>query len=118
MPVPFHHFVVPVNFSGKCALHNFRRPGAKAHASAFVADAALLFQQRDDWLSRVPIEFGAVCAFDSTDVSREFDGCHLHAETKTEIRNLVLAREARGVDLSLHTANAEPAGNQDPRHIL
>src|SRR5207249_11964281 len=64
------------------------------------------------------VELGAVCVFDDTDVPREFNRRDLHAETKTQKRNLALAGETRGVDFSFNTANAKSAGNQDADNIF
>ena len=64
------------------------------------------------------VEFGAVCSSDSADVSREFNRRHLHAETKTEKRNIVLARETRGIDLSFSPTNTESPWNQDAGHVF
>src|SRR5438094_10306042 len=118
MPMPLHHFLVSINLPGECAGYNLRRPCAQAHAPTFFSNSALLFQQRNDRLRGVLIEFGAICVFDSADVSCEFNRGHLHAETKAKIRKLVLARETGGVDFSFNTANAEPARYQNADHIL
>jgi len=42
----------------------------------------------------------------------------LHAEAKTEVRDLVLARKTSGFDFSFNSANAESAGDQEAGHIF
>src|SRR5207245_11744914 len=100
-----------VDLCGQRAGCNFCRPCAKPHARAFIADTTLLLEQRDDRLRNVPVEFSAVRVFDSADVSRELNCCHLHAEAETEVRHLVFASEPRRLDFSLDAALAESARN-------
>src|SRR5438876_1524780 len=118
MPVTLRHLDAAVEFFRERAFSDFGWPCAEPHASAFVADATLLFQQRNHRLGNVLVELSAVCVFDSADVPCEFNRRHLHAETKAEKWNFVLARVTRRVDFSFHAARAKPAGNQDTRHIL
>ena len=58
-------------------------------------------------------EFGGVGVFPTRHVSRELDHRHLHAETDAEIGNVILAREAGGLDLAFHAALAESARHQN-----
>src|SRR2546430_5690929 len=71
----------------------------------------LLLEQRNDRVGCVRIEFGAICFFNSTNVSREFDRCDLHAKTKPEIRNPILASVTRRFNFSFDAALSESARN-------
>src|SRR5262249_23293698 len=116
--VPLSHFVTAVDSFSEGAGNNFCRPCSQSHARPFVFYPALLFQERDHRIRSVPVELGAVGIFDSTYVSREFNRGHLHPETKTEIRGLVLARVTRGIDFSFRSAHAESTRNENAGHIL
>ena len=118
MPVSLRHVSCTVDSLRERASDNLRRPCAQPHACAFVTDATLLFQQRDHGLWGIFVELSAICVFDSTDVPREFNSCHLHAKAETKIRNLLLARVTGGIDFSFSSASAKSARNQDAGHIL
>src|SRR5947207_5317293 len=118
MPVPFRYFITVVNFLRNCAMHDLRWPRTKPHTPALVANAALLFEQRNDRFRCILVELGAVCICYPADVSGEFNRRHLHAETKTEIWNLMLARETCSIDFSLYAANAKATWNQNAGNIL
>jgi len=109
--VSLEHVGFAINFFGKRAGCDLCRPRAKPHARAFIAHSTLLLEQRDDRLRNVPVEFSAVRVFDSADVSRELNCCHLHAEAETEVRHLMFASEPRRLDFSLDAALAESARN-------
>jgi DNA-binding LytR/AlgR family response regulator len=59
------------------------------------------------------IELGAVSARQTGQIAGILDHGHLHPETDAEIRDTVLAGEARRLDLALDAALAESAGDQD-----
>ena len=99
-------------------MYDLRWPRTKPHAPALVANATLLFEQRNDRLRCIFVELGAVCVSYPADVSGEFDRRHLHAETKTEIWNLMLAGETCSIDFSLYAANAKATWNQNAGNIL
>jgi len=111
VPVPFHHFIAAVDFFCKSSLCNFRRPRAESHACTLVVHAALFFQQRDDRLRGVLVEFGAVRISDFANISCEFDRRHLHTEAKTEVGELMLACVTRCFDFSFDTTLAKAAWN-------
>ncbi len=106
-----HHFVAAVNFFRERAMHNFCRPCAEPHASTFVANAMLFFEQRDYRLGCLLLELSAVCVFKSADISRKFNRRHLHAETKTEVGHLVFASELRCFDFPCYPTVAKAAWN-------
>jgi len=116
--VPLGYLGIVVEFFRERAFNDFGWPCAQAHTCPFLSDATLFLQQRDDWLYGGLIELSAVCVFDSTDVSCEFNRRYLHTETKTEKWNVVLARVTRGIDFSFSSANTKPARNQDAGHIF
>ena len=107
-----------VDFLRHRPARDLRRPGAEAHARAFLFHIALFVEQADHRLGGIFFELGAVRALDAADVARELDRRHLHAEAETEERHLVLARELRRLDFSFHAALAEAARNQDAGHIF
>ena len=51
-------------------------------------------------------------------VAREFNGCDLHAQAKTEKGNLVFASEPRRLDFSFHPALSKSARYQNTGHLL
>ena len=112
MPVPLQDFIVTVNFFRHSALGDLRRPGAEPHAGAFVFHVALFLQQADHRIGRVFIELSAVRLFKPADVSREFDRRDLHAKTKAEIGNVVLASEFGRADFAFDAALAKTTGDQ------
>ena len=114
----FRHLGIAVEFFSQRAFNNLCWPRAQPHTRALFTDATLLFQQRDHWFRSVLVELGAISVFDSTDVSSEFDCRYLHTKTKTEIRDLVLARITRSVEFSFNTTNTKSAGNQDAGYIF
>ena len=118
MPVPLHDLVPSINFLCECGAHNFRRPRAEPHASTFVPNATLFFKQRDNRLRCFLVELGAVCVFNSADISREFNRRHLHPEAKAKIWDIVLPSELRGFDFSFDPALAKPAGNQNAGNLF
>jgi len=111
MAVSLDYVSLAVDFFGKRAMHDFCWPRAQSHACAFIAYTALLLEQRDDWLPGVLVELRAACAFDSADISCEFNRRYLHAKAETEIRYLVFASELRRPDFPFDTALAESTRN-------
>ena len=111
MAVSLEHVRLIVDVLGKRAVGDFCRPCAEPHARAFGAHTTLFLQKRDHWRHSVFVDLGADCIFDSTDISREFNRGHLHAEAETEIRHIVFASELRRPDFSLDAALAKTAGN-------
>ena len=88
-------------------------PGAQAHGAAQFFHAAQFAQLVDDAVRRGGIEFAGVGFRQSADVARIFDAGSLHAQANAEIRNLILARVANGLQHAGDAALAESAGNQD-----
>ena len=119
MPVALHHVGLAVNFLGQRSFHDLGRPRSEPHARAFAVNFfALLLEQRNHRVGRLGIELRAIGLLNSTNVSREFDCRHLHAEAKAEIRNSMLARITRRLDFSFDAALAEPARNQNSGDIF
>src|ERR1051326_8439381 len=88
-----------------------KRP--QAHGAAELVDAFQLAQFKDDARRCGRIELGRVGMFHATDVASVLDHHRLHAEADAEIRNLVLARIANGVDHALDTALAKTARHEN-----
>ena len=91
---------------------------AEAHRAAEVLDLLLLGQQVDHGMRRLRIHLGRVGAFEAEHVARELGDRDVHAEADAEVRDLALARDAAGEDLSLPAARAEAAGDEHAVDLL
>src|SRR6266566_2335828 len=100
------------------------QPHRAAEIGLLVAalDAAVavlpLDHERDHRVRRVAVEFRAVRARETDDVSRELDDRELHAQADAEIRDLVLARVLDRLHHAFHAALAETAGNEYRVHAF
>ena len=86
---------------------------AQPHGAAQFVHALQLAQLVDHAVRRGRIELGGVGVFEAAHVARELDHHRLHAQADAEVRHLVLAREADGVDHALDAALAESARDQN-----
>src|SRR5439155_539574 len=100
---------VPAQGLGAAILDRLHRA---SHARAFAVNLLpLLLEQRNNRVGCLRIEFCAICFFNSANVSGEFDRCDLHAKTKPQIRNPMLASVTRRFNFSFDAALSEPARN-------
>ena len=101
---------------------------AKAHGAAEVGvfvtgfDLAVvvdpLVNQRHDREVGLDIKLGRVGARHAGHVPCVFDQRHLHAKADAQVRNVVLACVADGLDLAFDTALAKAARHEDGIHAL
>ena len=103
---------------GQAAQNQLAGLASQAHGAAFVGDFLLLVQQRDDGVGGGRVEFRGVGLVQFQNIAREFNGGHLHAQAKAQIRNFVLARVAGGLNLAFDAPFAEAAGHQDAAQPL
>src|SRR5215207_8802122 len=94
------------------------RVGPEPHRAAHVGDLLLLGQQVDDRVLGVRVELAGVRAIHADHVAGEVGDRHLHAEADAQVRDALLARDARGGDLALDAALAEAAWDQDAVGLL
>ena len=59
------------------------------------------------------VELAGVGVFQPADIARELDAGRLHAEADAEVRHLLFARVADGVEHAFDAALAEAAGDED-----
>src|SRR5207237_10130798 len=83
------------------------------HRAALVDDRALLVHQVDDRVRCVRVELARVRPLEPARVTRELDHRALHPAPQPEAGDEVLTRVAGSGDLSLDTAEAEPARDHD-----
>ena len=102
-----------VDLAGAGAVVELDRVGAEAHRAAEVRDLLLLGQQVDHRVGRLEVALGRVRALHAGDVARELGDRDVHPEADAEVRDRLLARDLRGLDLALDAASAEAAGDQD-----
>src|SRR5215207_2420249 len=74
--------------------------------------------QVDDRVLGVRVELAGVRAIHADHVAGEVGDRHLHAEADAQVRDALLARDARGGDLALDAALAEAAWDQDAVGLL
>ena len=96
-----------------CAVEQLAFVRAQAHCRALVDDVLLLVHNRDDGIERVVVKFRAVRAVEPENVAGVFDDRNLHAETYSEIGNLVFARIFCRQNLALNAPVAEAPGDED-----
>src|ERR1700684_1241611 len=85
------------------------RGGAEAHRPAEIGDLLLLWQQVDHRVWRLDVHLRRVRAVHPGDVARELGDRDVHPETDAEVRDPLLARDARRRELSLDSAPAATA---------
>src|SRR5579884_4073049 len=102
-----------VGLRGEASFGQLARVRAQAHGAAQLIHALQLTQFVDHAMRRRGIELGGIGALHSADVARELDHHRLHAEANSEVRNLLLAREANGIDHAFDAALAESARHQN-----
>src|ERR1017187_9092914 len=105
--VPFHNLARPVGPACEAILHQPARPAAQAHGPAQLIDALQLTQFEDDAVRRPRVELRGIRILQAAHVARVLDHHGLHAQADAEVRYLVLARIADGVDHALDSALAE-----------
>ena len=88
-------------------------PGAQPHGSAHLFDAQQFAQLVNDAVLAGGVEFAGIGFLQAAYVAGELDAGGLHAEANSEIRHLLLARVADGVQHAIDSALAEAAGNQN-----
>ena len=96
------------------AVVELHRVRAEPHRPPHVGDLLLLGQQVDHREGGLRVELGRVGTVHPRHVAGELDHGRLHPEADAEIRDVVLARDARRLDLALDPAVAEAAGDEDP----
>ena len=69
-------------------------------------------------MGRLVVELCGICAFETAHVARELDARDLHAEAEAVVGDVELAGILRRDDLALDAAAPEPAGHEDPAHVL
>src|SRR5437016_2970052 len=100
MTVAFRNLFSAIEVARFGSDNKLARLSTEPHGSALGLHTFLFFQQANDGVGGVLIEFGRVGALESADVAREFDDGDLHAETQTQIWNLVFAGVLRGLNLA------------------
>ena len=78
----------------------------------------LFLKQRNHRVGRVRIKLRAVRFLNPANVSSKFDRRDLHAETKPEIGDSMLARVTRRFNFPFHAALTKSAGNQNAGDIF
>src|ERR1017187_9476094 len=113
VPVPLDNLARAVGPAGETVFRQPARPAAQAHGAAQLVDALQLAQLEDDAVRRPRVELRGVGLLQAAHVARVLDHHGLHAKADAEIRHLLLARVANGVDHALDPAFAEAARNQN-----
>src|SRR5688572_6520558 len=100
---------------------------AEAHRAALVGRFVALLDvagrrgplgdQRDHGVRARAVVLGRVGAFEPADVTRVLDHGGVQAVADAEVRDALLARIARGLDLALEAALAESPWNEDRVHV-
>src|SRR5215467_948119 len=97
----------------QAALGEHAGPSAQSHGAPQFVDALQLAELENHAVRGGGIELGRIGALEAADVAGVLDHHGLHAKADAEVRNLVLARVADGVDHAFDAALAEPTGHQD-----
>ena len=101
-----------IGLVGPRALGQTAFVAAQTHGAALVGDGLLVFHDVDDRIGRGVIHLERIGAVEVEHVARELDHRHLHAETYSEERDVVLAGMAHGIHLAVDAAMTE-AGRHD-----
>src|ERR1017187_2043109 len=112
VPVPLDNLARAVRPAGETVLRQAARPPSQAHGSAQFVDALQLAQLEDHAVRRPRVELRGIGLLQAAHVARILDHHGLHAQADAEIRHLLLARVANGVDHALDPALAEAPRNQ------
>ena len=113
VPVALVDDRLAVDLAHRRALQQLGRIGTETHRAALVLDVVLVGHQVDDRVGAARLELRRVGVLETDDVASELDAGGLQPEAQTEVRDLVLARHLRGLDLALDPAVAEPARDDD-----
>src|SRR5579884_964706 len=88
-------------------------PRAQAHRAAHLLYPNQFTQLVDDAVRRGRIEFAGVGLGQTAHIARKLNACGLHAQADSEIRHLVFARIADGVQHTFDPAFAKSSGNEN-----
>src|SRR5687767_4276284 len=113
MAVPLADGIHTVGGAGETTRRQFARISAQTHGPAQFVDAFQLAQLVNHAMLWIGIEFGGVRAREPAHVAGKLDYQRLHAEADPEIRHLIFARVADGVQHAFDAALAKPARNQN-----
>ena len=113
MTVAFADFGLSVDLVGKRIRLDLAGPRAQTHGAAQFFHAAQFAQFVDHAMRSGRIEFAGVGVRQAADIARKFNARRLHAKANAEVRNLVLARIADGLEHAFDAALAEAAGHED-----
>ena len=69
--------------------------------------------EADDGVWRIDIHFSRMRAFEATHVPSKLNHGHMHAETNTEVRNLVFPRVLHCCNFAFNAAVTKATGDQD-----
>ncbi len=124
MTVAFGNRGGAVNFGHPRPLGKRRIIRTQPHGAAFVVACITLdgpvaldpfFQvihdRRKPFFARFMIKFFRSSVLDTCQISRSLDHGHLHTKANPEVRNVVLARILRRLDLALGATLAKAAGD-------
>ena len=100
------------------SLHHLDCLRPEPHRAPEILDLLLLGQQIDHGMWRFGIHLGRVGPVETEHVTGELGDGDMHPQADPEIRDLALAGDATGKDLSLPPARSEPSGNEHPVDLL
>ena len=113
MAVSLGNFIRAVATFHGCSLGNYARICAETECTSLVNVFTLTGYEVDNLVFTNLIKFTRVCIGNSTNVSCVFDNGNLHAETNSEIGDIVLSCILCGKNHTLNASAAESAGNDD-----
>src|ERR1041385_4050812 len=109
MAVTLADFALAINLVSECPWFDLASPCAQSHGTAQLFHAAQFAKLVDDTMRRCWIEFAGIRFGQSRDVARKLDASGLHSQADAEIRDLLLASVADGLQHAFDTAFGEPA---------
>src|SRR5450432_822896 len=120
MAMPLIDLARPIGGVGETVLGQPAGPASQAHGAAQIVHALQLAQLENHAVRRARVELGGIGVLEAAHVARVLDDHGLHAQADAEIRHLVFAGEADGVQHAVDSALAESARHQhaiEPRQL-
>lgn len=113
MSVSFGDIESVVGCGGAASFGQSGGLGSESHGPAEVFDGLLFFEEADDWVFGIFMEFGGVGAWEADDIATEFDYGALHTEADTEEGDFAFAGVLDGLNFPFDATFAESAGDED-----